>query len=154
MRLIISKRLFIKDTIGIMISFQYKKHGWRRYLPIFQHYKLSTDHIVLRIRHFTSKLATPEFPATCCFHHIVVVMIPESNVACMRLMCAMRTLHTLKLEFVKRFWTYSVTVKFWTQMFHTLSRCYILITFFFPKRNKHIRLVLNKRFSLHTRKYF
>lgn len=76
---------------------------------------------------FYGQTCDPEFPATCCFHHIVVVTIPESNAACVRLVCAMRTLHTTELEFAKRFET-SPAVKFSARMFQPArgARGYIL----------------------------
>jgi len=85
---------------------------------------------------FYEETCDPEFPATCCFHHIVVVMIPESNVACMRLMCAMCTLHTLKLEFVKYFQTCSVTIKFVAQIFHFIVYFIAVLYFYFFKKKQ------------------
>lgn len=84
---------------------------------------------------FYEQTCDSEFPPTRCFHHIVVVTIPESNAACMRVVCAMHTLHTLKLEFVKRFQT-PTAVKFSARMCHTLPQRYYIFIFIRKKQRR------------------
>lgn len=71
-------------------------------------------------------------PSHSCGHDI-----PESNAACMRVVCAMHTLHTLKLKFVKRFQT-SPAVKFLARIFHTLPQCHYIFIVIKKKQTSSI----------------
>lgn len=112
--------------------------------PISRRYKLST--ILQTISYYVSDILRANLrlrvssntllPSHSCGHDI-----PESNAACMRVVCAMHTLHTLKLEFVKRFQT-SPAVKFSVRIFHTLPQCHYI---FILIKKKQTNSISNKK---------
>lgn len=95
------------------------------YIPTLQIIYSIADHIVLRIRRFTSKLATLSFQQHAASITQLWSRYPNRMRLVCGLVCAMHTLHTLKLEFVKRFQT-PTAVKFSARICHTLLQCHYI----------------------------